>query len=266
MNNKDVSNDNLKAFKEFVNKIVDLKQLVFRLWISLWIVLFILLIMKYCFGVWYPIVVDNEIFIKICNFIDDNIWFRYIILSILYILSCNIYLLTSTNKKKYNRWYVFILINLLFIGIFIIKCFNSYIAMILEFLLLIIIPTIFNIKHNNFNRKILNILFPLCFYLISNLWQLNALLVRDLPLFLTNASTLFCIIMQLDYYVFLIISWIGVSFMGLSSFGWFFGKTITDLEAMKKEEIAKSKPDLKLIADIDEAIRKKKEKENKNKK
>lgn len=73
MNNKDINNDNLKAFKEFVNKIVDLKQLVFRLWISLWIVLFILLIMKYCFGVWYPIVVDNEIFIKICNFIDETI-------------------------------------------------------------------------------------------------------------------------------------------------------------------------------------------------
>lgn len=250
---------------EFINKILDVPKLVFRLWLSLWIVLFILLIMKYCFGVWYPIVVENEKFITICEFIDNNIWIKYILLSIFYLLSFNIFILTATNKKKYNKIYKIILVNILAICIFVIKYINSNIAMILEILFLIIIPTIFNIKYNNFHRKIINILFPLCFYAIINLWQLNILLVRNLPLILSNSSTFIWLTIQLDYYVFLIISWIGVSYMGLCSIGWFFGKSITDLEAMKKEEIAKSKPDLKLIADIDEAIRKKKEKENKKK-
>ena len=265
MNNKDVSNDNLKAFKEFVNKIVDLKQLVFRLWLSLWIVLFILLFMKYCFGVWYPIVVENEIFIKICDFIDDNKIVSLIITGIFYLASANLICLTNMGKKTYHNKIETILFETIILVTYIIKIFSNNIGMIIEVLYCVLLTILINLKQKNFKKKILNILTPIFIYVILNLWQMNILLVRDLPFNIIGLPILIQITLQLDYYVFLIISWIGVSFMGLMSIGWFFGKSITDLEAMKKEEIAKSKPDLKLIADIDEAIRKKKEKENKKK-
>lgn len=266
MNNKDVSNDNLKAFKEFVNKIVDLKQLVFRLWISLWIVLFILLIMKYCFGVWYPIVVDNEIFIKICDFINENKIVSLIITGIFYLLSANLICLTSMGKKTYHNKIETILFETIILGTYIIKIFSNNIGMIIEVLYCVLLTILINLKQKKFKKKILNILTPIFTYIIVNSWQFTIYFVRDLDIQqLDKYPSLIFIILMLDYYVFLIISWIGVSFMGLLSIGWLFGKTITDLEAMKKEEIAKSKPDLKLIADIDEAIRKKKEKENKKK-
>lgn len=39
---------------------------------------------------------------------------------------------------------------------------------------------------------------------------------------------------------------------------WFWGKSLTQLEAMKQEELNKSKPDMELVKQIDEAIAKKK--------
>lgn len=45
--------------------------------------------------------------------------------------------------------------------------------------------------------------------------------------------------------------------MGLSSWGWFFGKSVTELKALREMELGKENPDKKLIAKIDEAIAKK---------
>ena len=42
--------------------------------------------------------------------------------------------------------------------------------------------------------------------------------------------------------------------MGIFSGGWWWGKSITELKAMKEKELAKENPDAKLIAEIDKAI------------
>ncbi len=85
------------------------------------------------------------------------------------------------------------------------------------------------------------------------IWQLNVLFVRDLPNMLDNVETLIQIILQLDYYIFLIITWIGVTKMGLIS-AWFFSKDITVLKAAKEKELARKKPNMDTIAKIDERI------------
>lgn len=90
------------------------------------------------------------------------------------------------------------------------------------------------------------------------IWQLNVLLIRNINNILTEAPSVIALVMQIDYYIFLIIMWIGVCFMGIWGL-WLWGKELTELEAMKAEELKKENPDKDLLAKIDEAIAKKKE-------
>ena len=87
--------------KKFINKILDVPKLIRRIWITLWLILIILLIMKFCFGIWYPIISNNEAFNNICNFIDNRRWLYAIISSILYILNLNFLSLTNMGQRKF---------------------------------------------------------------------------------------------------------------------------------------------------------------------
>ena len=90
------------------------------------------------------------------------------------------------------------------------------------------------------------------------LWQCNMLFIRNINEIIIDLSTLVAYILQIDYYIFLIITWIGVIYF-MGSYGlWFWGKSLTQLEAMKQKELNKSKPNMELVKQIDEAIAKKK--------
>ena len=85
------------------------------------------------------------------------------------------------------------------------------------------------------------------------IFQLNIMFVRELPVSLYEMPMLLQIILQLDYYIFIIITWIGVSWMGLMSV-WFFGKDITVLKAAREKELARKTPNMDTIRIIDERI------------
>ena len=226
--------------KKFINKILDAPKLIRTLWLMLWVILVILLVMKFCFGIWYPVVSKNEWFNNLCQYIDDNKLLYYSIALVLYIININFISLIYMNKKKYDRWYWLIIINAIIIGVFFIKYWNSIVGNIVEIILMIVPYIIINLKQNNFGNKYMNILFPIIFYAIINLWQFTILIVRNTSnLVLDEMPMLVPLILQIDYYIFLIISWIGVSFMGLFGMGWFWSKDITVLKAEKEKELAK---------------------------
>lgn len=236
--------------KKFINKILDVPKLIRRLWLLLWILLAILLVMKFCFGIWYPIVVKNENLIAFNNFICNS-WSRYIILSIFYLLNANLLYLISSIKKKYNNILEFLLINILSIISFIVKCFNRNIAIIFEILISIIIPIISLLKTYKKGNRIFLVLFPILVQILVFLWQLNIYLVRDINFDIaTDDHILIGIVLQLDYYIFLIITWIGVTYMSLFGF-WLFSKDITVLKAEREKELKKAKPNMKKIESLD---------------
>ena len=238
--------------KRFVNKILDVPKLILTIWIILWAMLIILLVMKFCFGMWYPIVVENEWFINMCNFIDNNKWLYMIFGIILYIFSANLTALTNMGKTKYDNWIYLVVINLIAICIGLLKNLNIVVINIIEAILLIVPFIIININKNNFKNKTLNILVPIIIYCLLNLWQLTILIVRgqDVKVF-ESLPILMILILQIDYYIFLTITWIGVSYMGIFSVGWFFGKDITTLKAEKEKELAKAKPNMKKVESLD---------------
>ena len=240
------------AMKKFIDKILDMPKLIRRLWLLLWILLVILLVMKFCFGIWYPVVSNNAIFNSVCNFIDDNRIYYIILGLILYIFSVNIIVLTCMGKRKYDNWIMVIIINIFIITFGILKNFNSMIINILEIVFLTIPFAIINLKQNNFKNKALNILMPLIIYAIINLWQLTIFGVRGLDLNeLTKYPILIPFILQIDYYIFIVLTWIGVCFMGIFSIGWLWSKDITVLKAEKEKELKKAKPNMKKVESLD---------------
>ena len=242
--------------KRFIDKILDVPKLIRTIWLMLWIILIILLVLKFCFNQWYPIIVENEWFKRLCDYIDNNKIINYSILLFLYIINGNLIILTCLKLKWYSKYYYAILILLLNVGIFFLKYINNNLGFACE-LLTIAILIIICIKRNTFGSKVFNILNPIIYYLIINLWQFTIYFVRGLNIeLLSNLSSLVLLILQIDYYIFITITWIGVSFMGLAGWGWLWTRDITILKAERQKELSKANPDMDKVAKIDERIAK----------
>ena len=231
-------------------KLFDTKKLVFRIWICLWIILIMMVIFKFCFNIWYPIVEDNKYILAISRFIDDNWVVKTIIMYVFYVFNIFIVINTTTNKRKFELNIYNVSTLSLFIIAYIIKNINNLLGVILESLIFITIIPFYNFRKNNFKIKIINLLLPIVLYILLNLWQSNIVFIRGIDEVINNLPTFIWFALQIDYYIFLIITWIGVSFMGLVGLGWWWGKSITELKAMKEKELAKENPDTELIAEI----------------
>ena len=241
-----------------MNKLLNVSKLIKRIWIILWVILGILLILKFCFNIWYPIVIKNQGLINICNFIDERMYLRISMNLILYLINIEFMFLICTMKKKVDMK-LFLLIAIISIPISVSKNYSQFLPFIFEVFLIIVFPIIYNIKNKTFKSKtFMNILLPIIMNVLLMLWQLNVLFVRNLSEILTSESALIVLVMQLDYYIFLIITYIGVCHMGAAGL-WFWGKSKTELEAIKAEELKKENPDAKLLEELDEAIKEAKE-------
>lgn len=243
------------TMKKFINKILDVPKLIRRIWLLLWVLLAILLVMKFCFGMWYPVVSNNEIFNSVCKFIDENLWSYKIMCFILYVFNCNILALTCLNKKKYTSIKMTILLNILFCIMSIIKIYNSLIGNILEVAVFFPLLILLNIKMDNFGKLYMNILLPIIIYAIINIWQFSIFLCRGLNLQeLNTMPSLVLLILQIDYYIFLITNYLEVCFMGWAGIGWLWSKDITVLKAEKEKELKKEKPNMKKVETLDSKI------------
>lgn len=240
--------------KKFINKILDVPKLIRRIWILLWLLLAMLLVMKFCFNMWYPIIINNETFNNVCNFIDNNKIVSYMIMFPFYYLATSLSYFISSVKRFYGSKKELVIISVLIICSFVTKAFLTYAGLLFEVLLLIIIPIFNLIKKYPAKRKIILILIPFLVQCILFLWQLSIYLVRGLDVeTLDKYPSLIYLAMQLDYYTFIIITFIGGSFMGLLG-PWLWGGDVTVLKAEKEKELAKEKPDMDKIAEIDKRI------------
>lgn len=240
--------------KTFVNKILDMPKLIRRVWILLWVSLAILLVMKFCFGIWYPIVIENENLNKL-NDLITNSWVKYFILALFYMFSGNLLYLISSTKRGYDYAWEMVGINTIIAAGFIIKIINNNFSMITEIIISVIIPIIYLLKKYKKVNKVLLILYPIIIQALVFLWQLNIFLIRDITDFnsINNQYFLIGFVLQLDYYIFLTITFMGVCCMGLWSF-WIFCKDITVLKAEKEKELAKAKPNMKKVNALDSKI------------
>lgn len=253
----------MNSFKYAINKILNVKKLILTTFICLVITELLLVVFKLLFNVWYPIVCESETFINICNFIDDHLVLRYINACILYTFNGVLIFLIYTNKRKYENKKFLLIYSIILVLVSIIKYNFNIIGMIFE-TTLIIYCIYLNIKNNNFKfyrkrKNLINVLFPILFYLFINIWQLNISFIHGIDELYCYLPVLVVNIIMLDYYFLLFIIWFGGITMSAFGFGWIFGKTDTELLAIKEQELAKENPDSKLIEAIDKELARRKE-------
>lgn len=242
----------MKHFRELLDPILDIPKLVKRIWYILWIILIILDIFKLCFHIWYPIIVENENLLKVFSFIDKHTILKNGIMLIFYILSSNIIYLIITKRKRFSNKIEQILYNIIVVIIFVIKYYNCKMGAYLESGI-IIIAIIINIKGKRFKKGIFNIIYPIGISLIINVYQMNIMFIRNIQDIITEIPTSISIILQIDYYIFLMIMFIGVN-MGLFGFGYLWSTETIKLKAIKEQELKKEKPNKKKIAEIDKIL------------
>lgn len=241
---------------KITKKIVNMPKLIKTIWFLLWAILIAMLVLKKLFNVWYPIVVKWEGFISFCSFIDKNEVLRYFIMFVLYVASANIMFLTLIKSKTYKNKLFALILNIIIICCWALKEFYTVLGMIIEIFYLVIVTSVINIKRKTFYPIIFNFIFSFIYFDTIMLWQRNILMIKGINDILDTLPFVIILVIQFDYYVFLLITLIGVNYMGIISPGWWFARKITKFKALKEAELKKEVPNRKYLAELDESIAK----------
>ena len=174
------------------------KQIVLkRAIISCWILLAICFFIKIFGGNFFNIVCRNENFIKICKFIDDNI---YLLTSFVFYMVTNcIYLYSFTKATKISTFIILISLPICFL----MKYINMTMGIIFDILVIeILLPVIFMLKEKHKPKKI--VIKVLIAFMLINLFQVISMFVKNLGLFkVLYETSLVSIIYSIDYIIML---------------------------------------------------------------
>lgn len=156
-----------------------------------WVVLICCFIVKLFGGNYFEIVCENENFVMICNFIDNNFWLKVIVNCINALILISLNLLAIMQRKFYNKIQLVVFIPLIILSS-ILSWFSTIGKFIVDFIVMILLPIIFK---TNIKRIIFGNLLILCFQIIS-------LIVKDIGLnYLNNESTLVVLILNIDVFL-----------------------------------------------------------------
>lgn len=166
---------------------------------SCWILLIFCFALKLLFGNLFAISVESQNFIAFCDWLDTH-WLKYIIATIVYVPSTYlVYCCLTKQKLGKDLWLLLFLLPMAFV-----KERIAIIGVIIEFIYLLVIPLIKS-KFKNFKWIILGIVMIYIFQLIS-------LLVRNVGFYIDNSSMLIGLIMQIDYYIMLVLYYLYIHY------------------------------------------------------
>lgn len=145
----------------------------------------------------FDFVVTNEVMISVCNFIENSV-VQYIIFWMFYILSIMLIMLSISGKKKFPLKHNLIFIGI-FTGIFFLNFLNPLVKMIVDIIATILISIIvYKVKWWKSALIMLGV----------QLTQLVLLQIRNLGYTLYFDNFLVGLLIQLDYYIMLVILYI----------------------------------------------------------
>lgn len=217
------------------------KQIVLKRMIILcWILLAVCFVVKIFGGNFFNIVCQNERFIKVCEYVDKNVWSQYVIGCISTLFLQTLYLLAISKHLWFTRKReIVIVVSTMMLGVGL-RLINSIIGFIFDIYQYLIMPFLIHDKYK-YNVKLRRVILGLCLTLI---FQITSLIVKNLEIFtVTNNSFLIAFIYNIDVSIMIILYYlhsnnIKENNMGLFS-GWLWGKSPKTLEKMKTTRLAK---------------------------
>lgn len=205
------------------------KQIVLKRMIILcWITLLICFIIKIFGGNFFNIIISTETYTKYNKIFDTGLMY-YISRYVLCQIGTFIYLLAVTRQTYYNfkTFMVILVINSM---VFIVKCFNQIVGLVLDITILeIAVPLVIR---RNLKSVIIGVV-------LLNSFQLISLFVKNLGIFkVLDTTFIIGFIYSLDYYLMLFIYYLYNNLrkeenMGLFGLGW-LKDTTNNLKALRE--------------------------------
>lgn len=157
--------------------------------IACWGALLFCFVIKLFGGNFFEPYVNNDKFIAACNWLDDTLWAKYLVSSVVYCIGIYLVYLAMIKKRLFKDWWYI----LLCLPCSIFKGFNAYIGAAYDIVLMIVIPLI-TTKAKRWKQIILG-------FILVAVFQLISLFTRDIGWYLPSDSMLILLIMQIDYYI-----------------------------------------------------------------
>ena len=159
--------------------------------ITCWALLGICFIIKLFGGNWFELSSENQKFINFCNMVDNTMWLKMILACVVYCLSGYFIMCIAINTKRLTKKQCLVIIPIMIFKS-LISWYFYWLAFVIDIIILIVIPTLFN-------KKILRSL--LCFGTIT-LFQVISLVIRNIGINNFNEGVfLMQILIQIDYYI-----------------------------------------------------------------
>ena len=191
---------------------------------TIWLCWFALIgcfIVKLFGGNYFEIIANNEHIVNLCDFINSN-FLKYIVRFIQANLS--FYLYTCSIAKRNLKIKESILVEIFILFDVVIKYINPDIGFICDCIVMTLIPFVLSSKSNGIKIGAIRTVFG---FALINIFQIISLIVRNLGIKVLDAPTLVEIILEIDYYIMLILYYLysvklkGEWFMGQSGWLWF---------------------------------------------
>lgn len=122
-----------------------------------WVVLICCFIVKLFGGNYFEIVCENENFVMICNFIDNNFWLKVIVYAIICVINVSLVLLAIIEKRKFSGWQNIII--LLIVVKSIMSWYLQIVTFCLDIIIGIVIPFVICKKNEKSNNRTIFIYF-----------------------------------------------------------------------------------------------------------
>lgn len=168
--------------------------------LTCWALLLICLVIKLFGGNWFELNSENTKFIQFCEFIDNNLWFKMILYSIIAVTTTYPVICIMHDKKKLTLKQT-IIYSILLIIKSIINWYITWIIYLFDLIIMILLPLLFN-KFKNWKRVIfVNILIVLL--------QFLCLIIRNLSFdFVFANSILEQLLIQIDYFIMVVLCYL----------------------------------------------------------
>ena len=167
--------------------------------ISCWIVLIICFLIKMLDLCNFNIICNNDNFALLCNWIDSS-WMIYLIATIVYVPSAYLMYLCFTKQKLFDDWWIILLL----LPNALLKNKVAILGWMIDLSVLIIIPLI--------KAKFKNWLYVIFGNVLIVAFQFISLLTKNININLTNEPTLIALIMQIDYYIMIVLYYLYVQY------------------------------------------------------
>ena len=178
---------------------VNEKQKYETLIISCWVVLIACFLIKIFGGNWFEIICENQNFINICEWLDGS-WVKYIVATLVYASSSYLIYLCLTKQKLLDDWWILLIL----IPAPLLKDKIAILGWLIDISVWIVIPLIKG-KFKNWLYVLIGIALIIAFQFIS-------LLTKNITINLTNEPSLVALIMQVDYYIMIILYYLYIQY------------------------------------------------------